>query len=132
MKFLVILVPLLAAVVAEHNLLSDAFIDEINAKATTWRAGRNFQPDVPMSYIRRLMGVHADAPRFQLAPLYHSIGDDEDMPTEFDSRTQWPDCPTINEIRDQGSCGSCWACKSAIVRIDLKPPGSFFSSSWRC
>ncbi|XP_072371602.1 cathepsin B-like [Scyliorhinus torazame] len=31
------------------------------------------------------------------------------LPKNFDSREQWPDCATIKEIRDQGSCGSCWA-----------------------
>lgn len=33
---------------------------------------------------------------------------DLELPDNFDSRTQWPNCPTISEIRDQGSCGSCW------------------------
>jgi cathepsin B len=55
------------------------------------------------------MGVHADAHRFQEPALFHHIADEEDIPEEFDSRTQWPECPTIQEIRDQGSCGSCWA-----------------------
>nr|1SP4_A Chain A, Cathepsin B [Bos taurus] len=31
------------------------------------------------------------------------------LPESFDAREQWPNCPTIKEIRDQGSCGSCWA-----------------------
>lgn len=32
------------------------------------------------------------------------------IPTEFDSRTQWPECDSvINNIRDQSDCGSCWA-----------------------
>lgn len=31
-----------------------------------------------------------------------------DLPDTFDARTQWPNCPSIQEVRDQGSCGSCW------------------------
>ena len=34
-----------------------------------------------------------------------------DLPDEFDARTKWGDiCSSLNEIRDQGSCGSCWVC----------------------
>ena len=33
---------------------------------------------------------------------------DMKLPKNFDSREQWPNCPTLKEIRDQGSCGSCW------------------------
>jgi cathepsin B len=29
------------------------------------------------------------------------------VPDSFDARTQWPSF--IHPIRDQGSCGSCWA-----------------------
>ena len=32
-----------------------------------------------------------------------------ELPANFDSRAAWPQCPSIGEIRDQGSCGSCWA-----------------------
>lgn len=32
-----------------------------------------------------------------------------DVPTTFDSRTQWPDCKVISKVRDQSACGSCWA-----------------------
>jgi cathepsin B len=31
------------------------------------------------------------------------------IPDNFDSRQQWPNCGSINEIRDQANCGSCWA-----------------------
>jgi len=31
-------------------------------------------------------------------------------PANFDSRVQWGSlCPSVNEIRDQGNCGCCWA-----------------------
>ncbi|XP_049534180.1 cathepsin B [Anopheles darlingi] len=90
--------------------LSAKFIDEINSKASTWRAGRNFHPDVSLSYIRGLMGVHQDAYKFREPEFVHDLSADvDDLPENFDSREQWPNCPTIREIRDQGSCGSCWA-----------------------
>lgn len=39
-----------------------------------------------------------------------------DLPTEFDSRKQWPEC--IGAIRDQGQCGSCWAFAASEVLAD--------------
>ncbi len=39
-----------------------------------------------------------------------------DLPSEFDSRTQWPNC--IHPIRDQGKCGSCWAHAASEVLSD--------------
>jgi cathepsin B len=35
------------------------------------------------------------------------------LPAEFDSATQWPQCSVIANVRDQSSCGSCWAFGSA-------------------
>ncbi|EKX43088.1 hypothetical protein GUITHDRAFT_73372 [Guillardia theta CCMP2712] len=31
------------------------------------------------------------------------------IPDNFDARTNWPQCPSIAHIRDQSTCGSCWA-----------------------
>lgn len=54
------------------------------------------------------MGVHPDSKNYREMPkLMGSIR--ADLPDNFDARQNWPDCPTIQEIRDQGSCGSCWA-----------------------
>ncbi|XP_018324864.1 cathepsin B [Agrilus planipennis] len=94
-----------SGVVGTVHPLSDEFIDSINNKNTTWVAGRNFV-SVSMSYIRQLMGALPEPPSQKLKAITHKL---EDIPISFDSREQWPDCPTIQEVRDQGSCGSCWA-----------------------
>lgn len=114
---------LLASLARSHHPLSDEFIEEINSKATTWKvilinleikwfdifkvhlqAGRNFHESISMNYLRRLMGVHPDSVKYRLEEIVHDDGGlGDDLPENFDSREQWPDCPTIREIRDQGS-----------------------------
>jgi len=33
-------------------------------------------------------------------------------------REQWPNCPTLKEVRDQGNCGSCWAISAVEAMSD--------------
>ncbi|XP_048457002.1 cathepsin B-like [Rhincodon typus] len=85
--------------------LSQNMVNFINKLNTTWQAGHNFQ-NVPWSYVKRLCGTFLNGPKL---PLRSQKLTALNLPTDFDSREWWPNCPTIKEIRDQGSCGSCWA-----------------------
>lgn len=89
--------------------LSDEMIHYINNVAdTTWKAGKNFE-GVPnaVEHVKRLCGVLKDPNQPRLPVRVHAV-DPSSLPDSFDAREQWPNCPTIKEVRDQGSCGSCW------------------------
>nr|CAH04630.1 cathepsin B [Suberites domuncula] len=96
--------------VASAELLNQQDMSEyINKLGTTWKAGVNKRFEgLSEVDIRRQMGVlqggplDIKLPEKDITPL-------KDVPDMFDARMQWPDCPTIKEIRDQGACGSCWA-----------------------
>jgi len=70
------------------------------------QAGVNFE-GLSVEQVRRLCGVVKKPNRAPLPVRTHKI-DPASLPDSFDARTQWPDCPTLKEVRDQGSCGSCW------------------------
>ena len=58
-----------------------------------------------------------------MKPLTNNFGD---LPQSYDTREKWGDkCPSVKEVRDQGSCGSCWV---SVSSNSSTPPS--ISSSW--
>jgi cathepsin B len=100
--------------------LSHKMIHHINKNVnTTWRAGRTKFYGWSIESVKRLLGV----------PLWYMKRITEDLQVvnhdrrlmiqdHFDSREQWPDCPSIREVRDQGNCGSCWAISAVEAMSD--------------
>ncbi|NP_001281168.1 cathepsin B isoform X2 [Cynoglossus semilaevis] len=113
-------IPFLAAILSVGlarpplKTLSNEMVNHINKVNSTWKAGLNFQ-NVDYSYLRRLCGTMLKGPKL---PVKLQFTADVQLPVDFDARVQWPQCPTLKEVRDQGSCGSCWAFGAAEAISD--------------
>ncbi|CAH0701174.1 unnamed protein product [Spodoptera exigua] len=104
----------------ELDPMSDEFIDLINSKQNFWTAGRNFPENTPFSYIQNLLGVMEDKYFHDLEKVDHldDVETRDNLPESFDPREKWPNCSSLSEIRDQGSCGSCWALGAVEAMTD--------------
>ncbi|CAH8510651.1 unnamed protein product [Schistosoma turkestanicum] len=90
-----------------HKPLSEELIHYVNNEAnTTWKAAKTARFKT-VSDIRRVLGALPDPNGGQLETLCTGYTSTE-LPYSFDAREKWPYCPSISEIRDQSSCGSCW------------------------
>jgi cathepsin B len=97
-------------------IVTDVLLSHINAEEPTYIAGHNPRFEgVSIAEARGLLGAIFKT-HYDLPVVSHNNFEVEDLPTEFDSRTQWPNY--IHPIRDQGQCGSCWAVSAAEVFSD--------------
>lgn len=94
-----------------EKLEGDDLIEYVNSAQKLWKAKRHHRFSRYSDRTKYgLMGVNHVKLSVK-AKKYLSPTKDLDMyvPESFDSRTQWPDCDSIKLVRDQSSCGSCWA-----------------------
>jgi len=94
-------------VLCEH-LSHEAIAEFINDAGTTWKAKVYPQfSSLDLEAAKRRMGTLEET---QYLKIQHYLRKEStvEVPASFDAREQWPHCETIQEIRDQGSCGSCW------------------------
>ncbi|EFA09205.2 cathepsin B precursor [Tribolium castaneum] len=93
--------------------LQPQLIQEINSRQTSWKAGTN---SLDIKSRLGFLGLHPD-PDYKIQTKHHKIA--KSIPESFDAREKWPECKdVIGKIRDQGTCGSCWAFASTEVMTD--------------
>jgi len=86
-----------------------------NHPQAKWVAGHNKFSDMKDSEIAKYLGTYVK-PKKYFEPVIPQREPSNSLPTEFDSRTQWPGC--VHPIRDQARCGSCWAFAGSEVLSD--------------
>jgi len=102
-------------------------INQVNSAKVGWTAGLNSRfAGSSFNATRSLLGVKFHADPARRLPVKR-VAAAATLPTSFDSRTQWSNCKYIGEIRDQSSCGSCWAhgcVEAATDRICIGTSGA--------
>ena len=97
------------------NFCSGISYDEFNERLTLkmnknqakWKQGNNkYFRGWDMKKIKSILGTKVE--KIEGAPE-KKIMAQRTLPDSFDARNQWPFCGSLNEIRDQSACGSCWA-----------------------
>jgi len=96
--------------VETDNALTPLFVQRINDAAETWTATENNRfRGMTIGEVKTLLGALPETAETKPAFKIDDYPEDMEVPVSFDARTAWPNCPHIGHIRDQATCGSCWA-----------------------
>jgi cathepsin B len=86
----------------------ESVVADVRAKNATWVA------EVPPRFetvedAKKHLGAFLPGHPSHKAPPVKEVEVNAAIPSDFDARTQWPACGGMASVRDQSSCGSCWA-----------------------
>lgn len=96
------------------SVINEDLVNKINSARLTWKADLNKNSVVDGMTFEQAKALCGALPGGVELPLKEEVLGDEqvsldDLPENFNAISNWPQCPTIGTIRDQSSCGSCWA-----------------------
>lgn len=99
---------------AQQHPVNQELVEEIKQKTNSWAphaVEENPMSGKSMTEIMGLLGTHLQGPVGLPDPIPVN-----GVPSTFDSREQWEGC--VHDIRDQASCGSCWAFAASEAMSD--------------
>ena len=107
-KLLIIFIILISAFNSEKNpihIFYKEIAEKVNSLNTTWKAttyNRNFN---------RLLLTFRDDNNNNAVSLPEKKFEKKNynLPESYDPKEKYPKCESLNEVRDQANCGSCWA-----------------------
>ncbi|XP_038114094.1 cathepsin B-like [Culex quinquefasciatus] len=97
------------------NQMQDALVSTIESRTRTW---------VAQAYVQRekfgvmSLGLRPNDSVANAVPMLKNQRSVRFLPESFDSRQKWSYCPSLNQIRDQGCCGSCYIVATAAAITD--------------
>ena len=107
-------------------------VQQVNDVAP-WTAGENVKfRGMTLGEVKTLMGALPETA--STTPDAKTGYPDIEVPANFDARKAWPQCPHIGHIRDQSTCGSCWAfggVEAMSDRVCIASNGTVQVTPWR-
>jgi len=97
------------ATVVSASASFDAIVEQVNNGQNLWVAEAPSRFGSPED-VKDFLGAFLPSDKEYSEPAVQEVAAmNGALPTSFDSAENWPQCSVISNVRDQSSCGSCWA-----------------------